>query len=152
MNKVLLSSFTAALIFISSCSEQAEYDSSLPRYNDTSSVRFSDTSKLVFTDSVSAPVSVTKQLLPTTPVQSSTKKSPAAINPAHGSPGHRCDIAVGAPLNTNVQPTQKITPAIQPPTTKPQTSASPNGTVKLNPAHGQPGHDCAIPVGVPLKG
>ena len=23
-------------------------------------------------------------------------------------------------------------------------------TVKLNPAHGQPGHDCAIPVGQPL--
>jgi len=23
-----------------------------------------------------------------------------ALNPAHGQPGHRCDIAVGAPLNS----------------------------------------------------
>jgi hypothetical protein len=26
-----------------------------------------------------------------------------------------------------------------------------NGNVRLNPAHGAPGHDCAIPVGQPLK-
>ncbi len=32
------------------------------------------------------------------------------------------------------------------------TPTSTNGDVALNPAHGQPGHDCAIPVGAPLNG
>jgi hypothetical protein len=31
-------------------------------------------------------------------------------------------------------------------------SSSKGGDVALNPAHGQPGHDCAIPVGAPLNG
>jgi len=30
--------------------------------------------------------------------------SSTALNPKHGEPGHRCDIAVGAPLNS--KPTQ----------------------------------------------
>ncbi|MBK5283980.1 MAG: hypothetical protein JJE25_01130 [Bacteroidia bacterium] len=89
------------------------------------------------------------------------------INPAHGEPGHRCDIDVGAPLNspsnknaaaptinqsapsgnTNIQgipPTQDINfnaqPNVQPATTAPG----------MNPPHGQPGHDCAVAVGAPL--
>ncbi|AFL80816.1 hypothetical protein Aeqsu_1323 [Aequorivita sublithincola DSM 14238] len=32
------------------------------------------------------------------------------------------------------------------------TQTSTNGDLALNPAHGQPGHDCAIPVGAPLNG
>lgn len=28
----------------------------------------------------------------------------AGMNPAHGQPGHRCDIAVGAPLNSKPMP------------------------------------------------
>lgn len=52
-----------------------------------------------------------------------------ALNPAHGQPGHRCDIAVGQPLNS--QP-------------KPQNNA------KVNPPHGQPGHRCDLAVGAPL--
>jgi len=30
-------------------------------------------------------------------------------------------------------------------------SSSASGNVALNPAHGQPGHDCAVPVGAPLN-
>jgi hypothetical protein len=75
-----------------------------------------------------------------------------ALNPAHGQPGHRCDIAVGAPLNSAPankaaapqSPVQTITP-IQP------VQNNSGSTAKLNPAHGQPGHDCSIPVGQPLK-
>ena len=33
-----------------------------------------------------------------------------------------------------------------------ETSAEPAQAVKLNPAHGEPGHDCAIAVGAPLDG
>lgn len=74
-----------------------------------------------------------------------------ALNPEHGMPGHRCEIAVGAPLSSapaittgNAQPTINTT---APATTIPALS----GSGKLNPAHGQPGHDCAIAVGQPLN-
>jgi hypothetical protein len=90
-------------------------------------------------------------------------KTAAGMNPAHGEPGHRCDIAVGAPLSS-----APATPAVSKTITMPQTGASAApatqvtpaaakpaaatpGTGKVNPAHGQPGHDCAVPVGAPLK-
>lgn len=49
--------------------------------------------------------------------------TPAGMNPPHGEPGHRCDIAVGQPLNSPVKepstktisPTQIPTPVIYPP-------------------------------------
>jgi hypothetical protein len=84
----------------------------------------------------------------------------SAPNPAHGQPGHRCDIAVGAPLNSpatipsqpKVQQTVSSSPAAvtaTPSATTVPLSTDPNA--KLNPAHGQPGHDCSIAVGAPLK-
>lgn len=81
----------------------------------------------------------------------------AGINPAHGVPGHRCDIAVGAPLSTPVtkpvvQPAQTISaPAVTTPvtTTLPASGSAFTGTV--NPAHGEPGHNCSIAVGAPLN-
>jgi hypothetical protein len=78
------------------------------------------------------------------PVNSGVK-----LNPAHGQPGHRCDIQVGAPLNSApanpVQPTTIVTPQSGPVLNQPAGSQ-----VRLNPAHGEPGHDCSIPVGQPL--
>lgn len=77
-----------------------------------------------------------------------------ALNPPHGQPGHRCDIAVGAPLNSPANaggpaPVQIQTPAANAPVMQ---QAPANGTaVKLNPPHGQPGHDCTIEVGKPLR-
>ncbi len=79
------------------------------------------------------------------------------LNPAHGLPGHRCDLAVGAPLpaagteaqarqniNLNQGPRQPVStaPAMDP--------AAPAAGVKINPAHGMPGHRCDIQVGAPL--
>lgn len=88
------------------------------------------------------------------------------MNPPHGQPGHRCDIPVGQPLNS--QPT--ATPAsqnisvgangavqIDPNTASPAKVAinSSAQSVKtapgMNPPHGQPGHRCDIPVGQPLS-
>jgi uncharacterized protein YvpB len=70
------------------------------------------------------------------------------MNPAHGQPGHRCDIAVGAPLNS------KPAPVAQAPATAATTVAAP-APVKvakgMNPSHGQPGHRCDIAVGAPLN-
>ncbi len=85
-----------------------------------------------------------------------TGKTAAALNPAHGQPGHRCDIAVGAPLDAPANPAQSMPVNIQqgpaPTTISTQPAAPANGaaTGKLNPPHGQPGHDCAKPVGAPL--
>jgi hypothetical protein len=83
------------------------------------------------------------------------------INPAHGQPGHRCDIAVGAPLNsaptqtqtqtttTQTAQTMQVNPGKQVVTT---TMAAPVKVAKgMNPSHGQPGHRCDIPVGAPLN-
>ena len=80
-----------------------------------------------------------------------------ALNPAHGQPGHRCELAVGAPLNStpaplglNTNQTQQIQTTVNP--TPPLTSAPvTTGSGKKNPAHGQPGHRCDLAVGAPLN-
>jgi hypothetical protein len=80
------------------------------------------------------------------------------LNPPHGEPGHRCDISVGAPLDgSSQQPTTSVQPVTinptqntsKPATTTPTTNP---GNLKINPAHGQPGHRCDIAVGAPLDG
>jgi hypothetical protein len=77
-------------------------------------------------------------------------KTTAALNPVHGVAGHRCDIPVGAPLdqaastNTAQQSNPTISSDVSP------VWANKPAPVK-NPPHGQPGHDCAVPVGADLK-
>ncbi len=112
----------------------------------------------------SAPVISTPTITPTvTPSVTPTATSPvtgAGLNPEHGKPGHRCDIAVGAPLNSapaakTTQPAATITPSISPATVQPAvTPAAPAVNadgVALNPEHGKPGHRCDIAVGAPLN-
>ncbi|MGV9011179.1 MAG: hypothetical protein ACOH13_01160 [Flavobacteriales bacterium] len=76
----------------------------------------------------------------------------AQLNPPHGEPGHDCAIPVGAPLDGSGNAGNNA--AMQmPPATAPMPPASPiSGMGKINPAHGEPGHDCAVPVGSPLPG
>jgi hypothetical protein len=101
------------------------------------------------------------------------------LNPPHGQPHHRCDIAVGAPLNSSPTNTTKPTTntQVQPAATKPpaapsvtntqmgtnaapvntlptptQTNENPGSKPRLNPPHGQPYHRCDIQVGSPLEG
>ena len=106
-----------------------------------------------------------------TPSTSGAKTATAkGMNPPHGETGHRCDISVGAPLNS--APTSKTTPVQNkeaanitqiksPVQNTPVVSALQNTAIstpqsntaftgKLNPAHGQPGHDCKVAVGQPL--
>ena len=89
----------------------------------------------------------------------------AGMNPAHGQPGHRCDIAVGAPLNspatkpasTTVNPGKAsfTTTTVQNPTAasgvpdllKPNATPTAPG---MNPPHGEAGHQCGVAVGAPL--
>ena len=94
------------------------------------------------------------------------------MNPAHGQPGHRCDIDVGAPLNSKpTKPSTAVTTQKMPQTTTKTTTITPemmNKTVAtpsavpagiaapvetapgMNPPHGQEGHTCSVPVGAPL--
>ena len=77
----------------------------------------------------------------------------AALNPAHGQPGHRCDIPEGAPLNSapalgTAAPATGINMQTAPATALP---ATPVAGKRINPPHGQPGHSCDVPVGEPLN-
>ena len=79
------------------------------------------------------------------------------LNPPHGQPGHRCDISVGAPLNSKPAPNG----AAQPTVVTTQQPAQNNTVVTqmpaqktapgMNPPHGEPGHRCDIAVGAPLN-
>lgn len=92
------------------------------------------------------------QVAQTAPSIKATSFKGGGLNPKHGEPGHRCDIAVGAPLNSakkqnkTIKIDQNITP---PPTT--QRTTTENKNQKLNPPHGQPEHRCDLAVGAPLN-
>lgn len=100
---------------------------------------------------------------PTKTIASTTKTAATGVNPAHGQPGHRCDISVGAPLNSApaTVSTASNNTIVTPVTNQATTAATPvspasqvnpaDKNVKLNPPHGQPGHDCSVVVGQPLK-
>ena len=70
------------------------------------------------------------------------------MNPPHGQPGHRCDIAVGAPLDS--PPGTGKTPLVASQQNVPAQTTTPTTVPGMNPPHGQPGHRCDIPVGAPL--
>lgn len=92
----------------------------------------------------------TTGIQPTVPGASTT----VALNPEHGMPGHRCEIPVGAPLNSPTTAQPQVSTQQQPasgPRIDQQLTPNTSKTVRLNPAHGEPGHDCNIPVGEPLK-
>lgn len=126
MKTISYFAFSAALFCLASCSDSKPAVSTTP-----------------------APA-VTNQAPAQTNTQPSTPTSTVALNPAHGEPGHRCDIQVGEPLNS--------APTTAPVPSAPTLSApvftpppAPGSVAKgTNPPHGQPGHDCAKPVGAPL--
>lgn len=80
-----------------------------------------------------------------------------AVNPAHGQPNHRCDIAVGAPLNSasNKSAAAVGQTSVQPQATQIMTSKMPTPKVVtakgMNPPHGEKDHRCDIAVGAPLN-
>jgi hypothetical protein len=113
------------------------------------------------TDSVAssiAPISSpTEATIPATPGTNNA----IALNPAHGAPGHRCDIEVGQPLNSApvaspapqpaAQPVKPALPQLAPPPAPVINSQPANSKLALNPEHGLPGHRCDIAVGAPLN-
>jgi hypothetical protein len=108
---------------------------------------------------------------------SPTSGTKPRLNPAHGEPYHRCDIAVGAPLDSPLASTSRQTTNNQVQATAPQSSVSKPSKMNnptaptienamrmnpsqprsatgakpsINPPHGQPFHRCDIAVGSPL--
>ncbi|WP_205649734.1 hypothetical protein [Aequorivita ciconiae] len=84
------------------------------------------------------------------PNNTSNSGDMAGLNPEHGQPGHRCDIAVGAPLNgSGAKPI--VTPIQGNNLMQNKPAATPVEVADgLNPPHGQPGHRCDVKVGDPL--
>lgn len=148
-SKIIISSLVISSLVFISCKNELE-----PQENTATSelVRLGlakDTTK------VAAPVVQTSATNPNT-VLSDAK----GLNPAHGQPGHRCDIAVGAPLNSapaqgqtvTTQQTQTVQVNPNQKNVVTTTVAAPVKVGKgMNPSHGQPGHRCDIPVGAPLN-
>jgi hypothetical protein len=121
-------------------------------------------------DSHDASVAVEQQPMvgesqPVNAMPAENNTSGARLNPAHGEPGHDCAVPVGSPLPapgstpaTTTAPQQiTATPGTPAPTSimnaPPAGAPATSGATApgMNPPHGEPGHDCAIPVGSPLK-
>ena len=163
-------------LFASSCNNSDNPDTDISLKNEvnsmtsadtTLSIGPTDTATLISGDEMAKIVSQSSTpamptgvgVAPTPPPATSANKG--VLNPEHGQPGHRCDIPVGAPLNSPAQPSAK--PATVPAApAKPAFTANPampSGTAPatatapgMNPPHGQPGHRCEIAVGAPLNG
>jgi hypothetical protein len=149
MKQVTFTALVFCVITLASCGEN---EAGGPRFEASKpNLPAPSTSPSTTTNSPVAPA-----VYPAAPIIANARR-----NPAHGQPGHRCDIAVGAALpaegsspnlnlptpaapvlNTPVQNTGN--PVVQPQATA---AVAPG----LNPAHGQPGHRCDIPVGQPLN-
>lgn len=157
MKTIVYFFFISAMLF-TSCKKE-EQKSTAP----TNVVPFTQITQPTTTTPVANQSVLTTQTQQNTSVlneNKTTSTSPPAttakgMNPAHGQPLHRCDIPVGAPLNSPINKQQKTTPqtktiptpvaAINP--TSVVTTPTPEG---MNPPHGQTGHRCDIAVGAAL--
>lgn len=171
-SKLTLCSLLALSIAFMSCKNEAEAETEaavtttpqqpliVPRVQAIPSENYAQPTQQVTMPQVPA----TTQVAPQAPAP--TK---AGMNPPHGQPGHRCDIAVGAPLNSPAAKTATPAPASGNATYTTTTTSIPTSTSQpsgapailssdapaatapgMNPPHGQPGHVCGTPVGSPL--
>ena len=167
MKKIFISALLVSLLTVS-CKKEETVEQNLDEVESVTLVE-----PLIDSDTTKVPTVSTQNAvtIPTSQVQSSVQNSlqPSAkasgMNPAHGQPRHRCDIAVGAPLNSppTVAKAKTITPSmgtVTAPTsipaqevkiTNPIPTSMPATTAPgTNPPHGQPGHVCSTPAAEPL--
>ncbi|MCV9933690.1 hypothetical protein OIU80_15510 [Flavobacterium sp. LS1R47] len=146
-SKIFISSLIISSILFISCKKELEPQESTPTSELVKLGLAQDTTKA--NSAVQTPATTTN---PNT-VMGAT----GGINPAHGQPGHRCDIEVGAPLNSAApaQTVQQTTTQTAPTTTVVTNTATAQPTTTtakgMNPPHGQKGHRCDIAVGAPLN-
>ena len=168
MKKLFFCGFISAFLFSCSSNDQPVTDNTIvPAGTDATVTTNASASQTTTTTSTSTPATlpVAGATVPTMTsaapgaatqqrISAKSQSSNAGINPAHGQPGHRCDISVGAPLNSppgnaNKTVTQMTAPA---PAQMKTVQAPAAPTAKgMNPPHGQPGHRCDISVGAPLN-
>jgi hypothetical protein len=147
--KILITSIFVTSLIFTSCKKELEPQESTPTSELVKLGLAKDTAKTQ--SDVQAPITNPNTVMGDT----------NGINPAHGQPGHRCDIAVGAPLNsaqtqqvqtTNTQTAQPVQVNAGQQNVVTTTTVAPVKVGKgMNPSHGQPGHRCDIPVGAPLN-
>ena len=157
MKKIALVLIAFALV---SCQKKNETPETLsPELASYEQQNASDSSNVTSTQN-SAPITMNNSapVAPESNTVSVNQPKPTApgMNPPHGQPNHRCDIPVGAPLNskkaeaTTVKTTDIQTTTTAPIATPENNAGSTSVADGMNPAHGQPGHRCDIPVGAPL--
>ncbi|MCV9930026.1 hypothetical protein OIU83_20365 [Flavobacterium sp. LS1R49] len=144
--KIFISTLVISSVLFISCKKELEPQESTPTSELVKLGLAKDTTKANSTVQTPAPAANPNTVMGAT----------GGINPAHGQPGHRCDVAVGVPLNSApTQTTQQVTTQTQTTTATPvvtTTSQPTTVTAKgMNPPHGQKGHRCDIPVGAPLN-
>lgn len=172
-NKILLINALAFTVLMACNSNVKDTESTISESDVTSGTMIAE-------DSSSQTMTPPVEIAGTVP-----SEAPAdGLNPAHGLPGHRCDLAVGALLSSAPAPAPDVNnitlsgdqmqiqgatevqtpPASTPATQQPRSIMSAPATIDpagtpattttapgMNPPHGQPGHDCAVAVGAPLK-
>ena len=154
--KSFLTLLFAASIVLTSCKKETEAQNSA---TPTNVVPFTEVGKQMKNEAVTnraqQPTNTVKSINAMT---TTTATVADGKNPAHGQPLHRCDIPVGAPLNSPTatttpkpavqQQTQSVSTPIQVPAAPAvATTPTPEG---MNPPHGQTNHRCDIAVGAPL--
>jgi hypothetical protein len=149
-----------SIIIFSACGHgraNSDENSSTPTVSAPEGTSPVNTSQQTVNQTSSNPADANKSQGTTQPFSTSnlpvttSQQSSAGLNPAHGQPGHRCDIPVGQPLNSKPAPVVNQQQTVTPNTTPVTPNLPVTTATGLNPAHGQPGHRCDIPVGQPLN-
>ena len=143
----ILSLLLVFILFICSCKKEL-----VPQ--ESSAVTISSTSDSASTTIVPSGLTNNSTQNASLPQQHSNLNA-VGMNPPHGQAGHRCGIAVGAPLNStpnksNAKPASSVSNIGVPAIVKSNAQAvftKPG----MNPPHGQTGHRCDIAVGAPLN-
>lgn len=159
INYISILLVSTTIMFFSCKKELDPQDSASIGTNPQTESTPSSTENSVLTPSADANTVVSQPVT----TQNSTVNSAAAktlpgMNPPHGLANHRCDIAVGAPLNSPIKSTAPATPVSTPTVQTPATPAILNSNSApttatlpgMNPPHGQAGHVCSVAVGAPL--
>ena len=154
--KSFLSLLFVSSILLTSCKKEVEPQNTA---TPTNVVPFTEVGKQMKTEASTATQvqQTTNTVNPNNAVANGGQVA-AGMNPAHGQPSHRCDIPVGAPLNSPPASTASK-PVVQQqnqpvPTSSSVTTSTPVASTPtpegMNPPHGQTNHRCDIAVGAAL--
>src|SRR4028118_1175488 len=122
MKNIVLTTFAFIIISFMACHTNTPEDDATT--SPATSIE-TDITTSISNDTTKATVTTNNK---TTSPLTDPQRASTALNPQHGQPGHRCDIAVGAPLNSPVKagsPTTAISSTPSSPAAK--VAKGPNG-------------------------